>query len=297
VAATDAALVVAAAATASVGISLCYFRRWELRRPALGVFNVFDVAVLVAVIAAAPYLYLALPRWGVSALLGVALLNTFLLAAEPLLRRPIRWTVVTLVLAADIAAASLGSPAIVFAANDVVAVLAVAAVANIWAQAGLAARDVTILACALTLYDVIATIVFPITGQILTRVAGVPFAPLVAWPLGGDAWFGVGLGDLLIASLVPLVFTKAYGTRRGGGVAVLNVLALITVAAVTATDAVHDIIPFMVVLGPLTVLSYLAFHRESPHERTTYEYRKRLELDHIDRPGHDSPAVAFTPNG
>jgi hypothetical protein len=261
----------------------------------LGVFNVFDVAVLVAIIAAAPYLYLALPQWGVSALLGVALLNTFLLAAEPLLRRPIRWTLVILLLAADTAAAELACAAVAFAANDVIAVLAVAAVANIWAQAGLGARDVTILACALTVYDVIATIVFPITGQILTHVAGAPFAPLVAWPLSGHGWFGVGLGDLLIASLVPLVFTKAYGTRRGGGVAVLNVLALITVAAITATNAVHDIIPFMVVLGPLTVLSYLAFHRESPHERTTYEYRKRVELDHIDRLGHDAPAVALAP--
>jgi hypothetical protein len=58
----------------------------------------------------------------------------------------------------------------------------------------------------LAIYDVIATWRLPLITDLFGRLAGLPFAPLVAWRVGvGDSWFGLGLGDLLLAAVFPLV--------------------------------------------------------------------------------------------
>ena len=47
------------------------------------------------------------------------------------------------------------------------------------------------------------------------RLADLPFLPVVAWGFGQDEWAGIGLGDLLFATVFPLVMRKAYGKRAG----------------------------------------------------------------------------------
>ena len=48
--------------------------------------------------------------------------------------------------------------------------------------------------------------------------------PKLAWPLGDDRWVGIGPGDLLVASLGPLILRKAYG--RPAGIVELAIIQL-----------------------------------------------------------------------
>jgi hypothetical protein len=270
----SAAFVVTVAATIAVAASLSYFRRVELGRPALGVFNLTDVGVLVALIIAMPYLYLALPIWAVSSLLGLGLLSTLLLACEPVLGRAARWTVVLALLGADVAAVTFApSTRAAFIANDLLAVSAVVAVTNLWGQSGLKARDATVLAVVLAVYDPIATSFFSLTGDLFRHLAQAPFAPLIAFPVGEGRWFALGIGDVLVTSLLSLNMTKAFGEKAGLRTAWVNLAAIWAVIAVTASNTVHGIVPVMVLIGPLAALNYQSYRRRSRRERTTYEFR------------------------
>lgn len=48
-------------ATSAVLLGRAYFRRYEIIRPPVGVFNLGDVTVMIGAIVVLPYLYLALP--------------------------------------------------------------------------------------------------------------------------------------------------------------------------------------------------------------------------------------------
>ena len=82
---------------------------------------------------------------------------------------------------------------------------------------------------------------------------------------------GLGLGDLIIITLAPLVLRKAYGRSAGVAAIAIHFLAvalllLLLVAGVRASFAV------MVLLGPLVVLQYFYWNRRRGVERTTRQY-------------------------
>jgi hypothetical protein len=269
-------------AAAAVLLGHAFFRRSRVARPPVGVFDLGDVALLLCAVVVAPLLYLALPRGAAAALLGLGVLGALLVVLEPALgagrgargRRGARlaWPLALALLAADAAAALRpGAPAAALAVNNAVLVLAVVGVANLWAQSGLKARDAAVLAGALAIYDVVATAWLPLTDTLLGRLAGLPFAPLVAWPAGPAGGLGIGLGDLLLATVWPLVFRKAYGRRAGRTAAALAVATLAGLLALLALGLVRATIPAMVVLGPLIVAQYLVW-RHRGRERTTWEY-------------------------
>ncbi len=225
-------------------------------------------------------LHLALPRWAAAGLLGLGLRGALLVVLEPVLGagrgvwgQRLAWPLALALLAADAAAALLpGAPAAAaLAVNNAVLVLAVVGVTNLWAQSGLKARDAAVLAGALALYDVVATAWLPLTDALLGRLAGLPFAPLVAWPAGQGGGLGIGLGDLLLAAVVPLALRKAYGRRAGGVAAALAVATLAGLLALLDLGLVRATISAMVALGPLTVAQYL-FWRRRGRERTTRQY-------------------------
>ena len=81
------------------------------------------------------------------------------------------------------------------------------------------ARDIAILAGMLAIYDVIVTWQLTHTADLFSRLFGLPFAPIVAWPLGDGHWLGIGMGDMLLAAVFLLVMRKAFG--RAAGVASL----------------------------------------------------------------------------
>ncbi len=83
---------------------------------------------------------------------------------------------------------------------------------------------------------------------------------------------GIGLGDLLLATVFPLVLRKAFG--RPAGITAIG-LALAAIGMLLALP-LQGVFPMMVVLGPLMGLQYLFWSRRRGQERTTWQYLQRL---------------------
>ncbi len=209
-----ASCVILGCVLASMLLSMLYFRRCAISRPPIGVINLWDVAFLLAAIVVVPYLYLGLPSWLVMALLTLGMAGLLYILLEPILRRALLAVGITaLIVAADIFVAwrygTAGIP--FFVVNNAVLIAVVVGFSNLWAQGGMPARALAILAGALAVYDFIFAERLSLMGDLFTGLAAMPFAPILAWPTGGGQWLGLGLGDLIIATLAPLVLRKAYG--------------------------------------------------------------------------------------
>jgi hypothetical protein len=272
----QASFVVLAHAFTAVFLGWVYFRRYSMTRPPIGVFNLGDIAIIVGAVILVPFLYLLLPLWMVAGLLTLGSLSILYFTWEPVLRSVWAiWLATILLAGADLvtALAPGTGPFWFFVANNAVIVLITVGVTNLWAQSGMKARDAALLGAALAIYDPIATSLLPLMTDLFTRLAGLPFAPLLAWPVdAGRRWLGIGLGDMLLATAFPLVMRKAYG-RTAGVVAMaigLGTISLITLSLVFGLLAVT--FPVMIVLGPLMVLQYSYWRRRREQERTTWQY-------------------------
>ncbi len=258
----------------AVLLGWAYFRRYRLARSPIGVFGLADVAVMIGAIVMVPYLYLALPLRLAAGIFALAVLGILYLAAEPVLRsRWAIWAVVLALVGADIwTNLRFGPTSVPFlVVNNTVLVLAVVGATNLWAQSGMKARDITVLAGVLAVYDLIATSLSPLTTDLFTRVASIPFAPLVAWGTGGDQ-LSIGLGDLLLATTFPLVMRKAFGRSAGIAAMAITLGTIAALMVLLGLGNVYVAVPAMTVLGPLMVLQYGYWLRRRGHERTTWQY-------------------------
>jgi hypothetical protein len=276
-----AAFVVLFHVAAALILAWLYFRRYTMTRPPIGVFNLGDVAVMIGMVILVPFLYLWLPLWTVAGLLALASTSLLYFTWEPVLGSAWSiWLVTILLAGADLFTALLpgSSPAWFFAANNVVLVISVVGVTNLWAQSGMKARDAAILGAALAIYDLIATSILPLMNDLFARLEGLPFAPELAWPVNaaGD-WLGIGLGDLVLAAVFPLVMRKAFG-RLAGIAAMLIGLGAIGLLILSVLLGFVNIFPVMVVLGPLMVLQY-TYWRHRRQERTTWQYLQAESLN------------------
>jgi hypothetical protein len=271
-----ASIVILSLAAAAALLAWLYYRRFAIIRPPVGVFNLGDIAVMIAAVILVPFLYLLLPLWLVAGILALGSLSLLYFTWEPVLRSTWAvWLVTILLAGADLAAALApgADPAWFFAANNAVIVLTVVGVTNLWAQSGMKAREAAILGAALAIYDLVATSFLPLMTDLFTRLETLPFAPVLAWPVGaGGGWFSIGLGDLLMAAVFPLVMRKAFGRIAGllalaSGLGAIGLLVLGLVSGLLA-----GAIPVMVVLGPLMVLQYACWRRLQGPERTTWQY-------------------------
>jgi hypothetical protein len=253
-----------------------YFRRFELMRPPIGVFDRHDVVFMLAAIVVVPVAYLVLPRPVVGTVLCLLALNIFWFGFEPVLRyRTLIWPAAAGLVAADLVVsvtAPAGASAVV---NDLELVALAAFVTNMLVQSGMRARDLAILVSGLAIYDVVVTTYLGLMGDLLRRLATLPFAPLVAWREDGR-WLTLGLGDLLMVVLAPLVLRKAFGRTAGIVSAVTSVAAVAGMLAALRLGWFSRPIPAMVVLGPLLLPQYAWWRLRLGRERTTWEY---LELD------------------
>ncbi len=261
-------------AAGAVVLSWLYFRRYRMTRPPIGVFNLRDVAFMLGSIILIPYLYLALPLWLVLVLVVIGVLSALYFLGEPVLPTGwLLWLTVLVLTGADIAAMLLlgATSTVFFALNNLVLILSVVSVTNLWAQSGMKARDATVLGVALVIYDFIATAQLTLMTDLVQRLAVLPFSPLIAWPLGQEGhWLGLGMGDVLLAAVFPLVLRKAFGRRAG---LVAMAIALLAIALVLLPfGAADEAFPVMIVLGPLMVLQYLYWRRRRGQERTTWQY-------------------------
>jgi hypothetical protein len=261
-------------AASAVLLGWAYFRRYEITRPPIGVFNVGDVAFMIGAIVLLPYLYLAFPLWLVVGIFALGILSILYFTAEPVLEaRWAVWIVVLGLLGADILAqfqfGVMSTPFL--AVNNVVLVLAVIGTTNLWAQSGMKAQDITILGGVLAVYDFIATSLLPLTTDLLARLAGVPFTPLVAWGVGGDH-LAIGLGDLLLATAFPLVMRKAFGWSAGIAATAINLGTMAAMMALLELANLNVALPVMTALGPLVVLQYGYWMRRRGWERSMWQY-------------------------
>ena len=265
------ALVVAALAGSVLGASWLVFRRVRLERPPLGAIDHSDIVFMAIVIMVMPWLYLALPPVAAAAvlLLGLTAVTAMLLGSVLGARIG---RIVALALALSVVAASLSMPSslVAISINDLVLAVAIVAVANLWAQGGMRAGHLALLAGFLTVYDITATSILQLTGDLFAQQSGQPFAPVLAWPVGSGAdWLGIGIGDVLMASTSVLVLYKAFG-REAGLVAAAAAMATIT-GLLLFRDVVDGVLPVMAVLGPV-IIGQVAWWRKRGPERSTLRF-------------------------
>ena len=229
---------------------------------------------------------LALPLWMVGGLLLIGGLSTLYFTWEPVLRPTWAcWLATVALVGIDLTAwLWLGKQASPWwhAINNVFVILCVVGITNLWAQSGMKARDAAILAGALAIYDLVATALLPLMGDLFIRLAKLPVRPLVSSPIDSAGQFAaMGLGDLLPAAAFPLVMRKAFG--RSAGLAAMAIgLGAIAALILGPIWGLHvEIFPVMVVLGPLMVLQYAYWRRRrGPEERTTWQYLQVEPLRH-----------------
>jgi hypothetical protein len=267
-------MVVVAVAVASTLLCSAYFRRYQVTRPPIGVFNGRDVVVLLAAIVLIPYLYLALPLGVVTVLLVLTTLGILYFTCEPVVRRPrLLAAIVVAAVAADVSIALVAGTAnnTFLAVNNVVLVVVVVGVANLWAQSGMKARHVAAMAAALAVYDFIATSQLTLMTDLMNRLSESPLPPFIGWR-EGDGALGIGLGDLLLAGVFPLVMRKAFGTRAAATALAVAVTVIVCVLALVQLEVIDFALPVMVILGPLMVAQYALTRRRHGTERTTFQY-------------------------
>jgi hypothetical protein len=109
-------------------------------------------------------------------------------------------------------------------------------------------------------------------NDLFNQLEGLPFAPLVAWPLPGAQWAAIGLGDLLLATLFPLVMRKAYGRVAGLIALGLAIAAIVGVMLLMLAGLWPVVFPLMIALGPLMLVQYGYWRRRCGVERTMVQY-------------------------
>lgn len=270
---------------AAIGTSLFavwFLRRYQLDRPAIGVFNRRDVVTLFGFLSVLPILYVVMPRWGLTAFLVLTFVAALAIGYRPVIRQGPLWIGIGLAIGLNIwlARAMLGTVVgwqLYWAETGIVVVLAAAAVANLYAQGGMKLQHVAWFAAILAIYDLLFTLVSPLTAALAEAFIGFPLHPAVGWRLGIFN-FTIGLGDLLVYSLYVSVAFKAYG-RQAMRIAVVLVAIFGAIAPALAPllvdflDARTDIIvPAQTFFGPAAFAGYVYLRRRFGRERTMQEF-------------------------
>jgi hypothetical protein len=268
-------LVVVAYSAAVMTAAWLFFDRTPPWRPWIGVMNTSDVAVLLGVVVATPYLF-RLPEWGTTALLSVVVALTGYRIVKKIGRsRVLAATVGAAVVAAEIGAAAIAadrSNALLLVNGAVLAAVIVGAASSI-VKCGIQARDVAVLAGVLAVYDVVASSQLTLIDDLMVRASGRPFVPLFGWWHGSEHLV-IGAADLLVAAMFPLAARKAFG-KTAGLVALVTSLAAIACVLALVHENVVRAWPPMVVLGPFVVAQYFWWVRRRGHERAMWEYLSR----------------------
>lgn len=262
-------------------------------RPPVGVYAAGDIVVLSVGVVLAPLLYLSLPGAAVSALFGLVLGLAVQFTLAPVCGGRRSWLLALGATALTVALALAGRPGAVRVCTDVLLAVAVVGVANLWAQSGMRPVHVAAFAAVLTCYDLVATTLTRVTLDFVTQVQGRPFAPLFALT-GGAEPVAIGLGDLLLLILFPLVATRAFGRRAGLTAAVVGVAVTGVVSLLFAIGSLTAGFPLLTVLGPLIVAQYWLWTRRYAGERSTLDWRAGAAVHARPRSERTPPAPELT---
>jgi hypothetical protein len=248
-----------------------YFRRFQLSRPPVGVFNLRDIAILFVFIIFVPLMYLVFPSWGVFALLALSTLSIAYSVFEPILLN--RWYIgsaALLLIALNLLSAHLfGTQSnLHFLFNNITFTVSVVGIANLWAQTGIKARDVAILSALLMGYDFVFTTQLSVMEDMFNRLHTLPLAPLLAWH-SQEGTLMIGLGDLLIATVFPLAICKGYSRNAGVSAMLINFSVIVALPLLP----IREIFPVMTLLSPAVILQYIYWRYRYGIEGTMHQYQ------------------------
>lgn len=268
-----ALLVMAGCVGLLMALGGAYQARVRLPRPPFGVWTWADIWLIGLAVVVAPLAYVAMPGRLVAAVFGVVLCTATQLAVAPLTGARLGWVIAIGLSAAAVAAAAAGQRIAVLALTDVLLALAVIGVTNLWTQTGIRAAQVSVLAGFIAVYDLVATGLSDFTARFAAEVGGLPFAPLFMVDLK-PVPVGIGLGDLVMLVMYPLVATKAFGRAAGLVAAVAGLGATGVVIALFLAGWFSTGFPLLTLLGPLIIVQYAWWRRHGGHrERTVNEWR------------------------
>ncbi|MEW1695414.1 MULTISPECIES: hypothetical protein [unclassified Streptomyces] len=275
-----------AAVAAVTAAGAVYFTRVRMPRPPVGRYELPDVAVMGAVVVAAPLVYLAAPRAAVAVVFGLVLCVALQFTLAPLTGAGRAWAAAVALVAVTAGCALADLPVAVTALTDVLLAVAVVGVANMWAQSGMRSAHAAWFAGTLCCYDLVATGLTSVMDRFAAQVMGLPFAPLLAVTQGRPP-VALGLGDLLLLTLFPLVALKAFGRAAALLAAAVGLAVSASVSLLFGLGVLTGAFPLLTALGPLIVLQHVLWSRARSGERTTAEWHA----------GAARPAAADAPTG
>ncbi|MEU4407511.1 hypothetical protein AB0F88_23550 [Streptosporangium sp. NPDC023963] len=256
---------------AAILLGVLYFLRVRMERPPVGVYTLGDVMIMMTAVLVIPVVYLALPSSAVATVLGLMTVFAIQITLAPLLPGRVALLVAFGAAALDLVLFLSGSSAAT-AWNNVLLLILVIGVCNLYVQSGIKARDVAVFALLLAGYDLVATTMLPTMGDFLRKVIDLPFAPVFAW-WGGPQPMVIGLGDVLMFVLWTLVAFKAFGREAGWTATGVSLALAATLVLAMRTGLLTEPFPLMVPAGPLMALQYLFWRRVRGPERTTAAYQ------------------------
>ena len=265
------------------GGALLYFRRVRLERPPIGTFNGRDIAILLALIVALPFLYAALPGWAITCFLALTFAAALSIGYRPVCGVVPVWLGIGVLIGANIwtSHTMMGTTAgwqLWWAELDILVALGAIAVANLYVQGGMKLKHVAWFALALALYDAGFTLVVNVTAVLVEEFIGHPLDPTFGIR-GGVNNYGIGIGDLLVYALFVVASYKAYG--KAAARLAFGVMVVFGAAAPSLFPLIHDlvdfrndvVIPAQLFFAPAAFLCYLWMRRHYGRERTMAEYR------------------------
>lgn len=269
------------ALVASLG-ALVYFRRVRLERPAIGTFNSRDVMILFTFLVVLPGLYLVLPRWGLESLLILTFTAALAIGFRPVVSPTVLWLGIGALIGFNfyVGLNLLGTVPgwqVFWAETSLITLLSAVSVANLYVQGGMQLRHISWFALVLAVYDVIFTIVWPVSNYLVREFVGHPLFPAVGMRISYDEAI-IGLGDLLVYAAFTIAAVKAYGRKALRLALILIVVfgaAMPTLSGllINYIDSRSDvIIPAQTWFGPAAFLAYLWLRRRYGRERTMREY-------------------------
>lgn len=230
--------------------------RRRIAVPAIGVFDWSDVWFLMIVVWVFPLLQYAAPLTVgelLTSLLIVAGTADLIRAAVP--TRPIMRRAVPAITALTCVVVMVHSfsdvPRAVIGDLLLIPVVVVASLA--WAQTGMQVGHLIAIVMYLTVFDVVATPLSHIMRPLLNRL-GEQQPQLIFTVPGAHGVALLGIGDVLVVVVVPLVVRRHYGAASGRVAAALCVLAYV-IGMTPAAMRPGVTIPLMLTLGPATLLA------------------------------------------
>jgi hypothetical protein len=271
--------------------SLWFFRHVRLDRPPIGVFNGQDIVILLCVVTALPFLYLAIPALLLTGFLVLTFSSALFNILRPFLSLLLTWLIILVLLGFNIVVTItiFHSPIgliLYWLSNSVIVGLGAIGVANLYVQGGMRLRHAAWFALGLAFYDGFFFLVIPITPRLNAAFVGHPLIPAAGF-LSGNAGISMGLGDLFMYCLFAVAAYKGFG-RKGifTSIPIIVLFGFIVplLSSVLFTAFLQHGnmpgVPAQVFFGPAAFLTYLWLSRHTPERRMFEWYQVQEAAGH-----------------